>query len=56
VAAETAWRLARRPRPPRLTRYAISHLAVERTLALGAAREGLGLDPVPTSFDGALAW
>ncbi|MEU0664206.1 NAD-dependent epimerase/dehydratase family protein [Streptomyces lavendulocolor] len=56
VAAETAWRLTRRPRPPRLTRYAISHLAVERTLALGAARESLGLEPVPTSFDGALAW
>ncbi|WP_327737157.1 NAD(P)-dependent oxidoreductase [Streptomyces nojiriensis] len=56
VAAETAWRLARRPRPPRLTRYAISHLAVERTLALGAARRDLGFDPAPTSFDGAGAW
>ncbi|GGU68530.1 NAD-dependent epimerase/dehydratase family protein [Streptomyces lavendofoliae] len=56
VAAETVWRLTRRPRPPRLTRYAISHLSVERTLALGAARRDLGLDPAPTSFDGALTW
>ncbi len=54
--AETAWRLARRPHPPRLTRYAIAHLAMERTLDLTAAREGLGLRPTPTSFEGAGAW
>lgn len=56
AAAETLWRLGRRPRPPRITRYAISHLAVERTLALDAARRGLGFCPEPTSFRGALSW
>ena len=55
-AAETVWRLARRPHPPRLTRYAISHLAVERTLDLTAARERLGFHPEPTSFEGASRW
>ncbi|GAA4688566.1 NAD(P)-dependent oxidoreductase [Streptomyces chumphonensis] len=56
TAAETAWRLLRRPHPPRLTRYALSHLAVERTLDLGAARRDLGFDPGPTSFAGAAHW
>ncbi|MFJ2741502.1 NAD-dependent epimerase/dehydratase family protein [Streptomyces sp. NPDC087440] len=56
TAAETAWRLARRPGPPRITRYAISHLAEERTLALDAARKGLGFHPAPTSFDDAASW
>ncbi|GAA2344337.1 NAD(P)-dependent oxidoreductase [Dactylosporangium salmoneum] len=55
-AVEAAWRLARRPGPPRLTRYAISHLGLERTLDLGAARTRLGLDPAPTSFEGAAGW
>jgi nucleoside-diphosphate-sugar epimerase len=54
--AETAWRLAQRPHPPQLTRYAIAHLAVERTLDLTAARNRLGLRPTPTSFEGADAW
>jgi 2-alkyl-3-oxoalkanoate reductase len=43
-------------RPPRLTRYAVGHLAVERTLDLGAAREHLGYAPAPTSFAGASSW
>ncbi|MFC9972341.1 NAD-dependent epimerase/dehydratase family protein [Spirillospora sp. NPDC127200] len=56
AAAEGAFLLARRPEPPRLTRYAISHLAVERTLDITAAREALGYDPKPTSFAGAADW
>src|SRR5690606_5440321 len=54
--AEGAFLLARRPEPPRLTRYAISHLAVERTLDISAAREVLGYEPLPTTFAGAAAW
>jgi nucleoside-diphosphate-sugar epimerase len=53
---EALWRGLRRPQPPRLTRYAISHLAVERTLDLTAARTRLGYDPAPTSFAGAAGW
>lgn len=56
VTAETAWRLAKRPGPPRITRYAISHLAEERTLSLGAALHGLGFHPSPTSFRDAASW
>jgi 3-oxoacyl-[acyl-carrier-protein] synthase III len=56
AAAELAFKLTRRPHPPRLTRYAIGHLAVERTLDLGAARRLLGYRPAPTSFAGAAAW
>jgi hypothetical protein len=40
----------------RLTRYALSHLAVERTLDLTAARRDLGYAPAPTSFAGAAFW
>jgi nucleoside-diphosphate-sugar epimerase len=54
--AEAAWRITRRPRPPRLTRYAISQLAVERTLDLSRARTRLGFRPAPTSFAGAADW
>ncbi|XRQ04149.1 NAD-dependent epimerase/dehydratase family protein [Actinomadura welshii] len=54
--AEGVFLLANRPEPPRVTRYAISHLAVERTLDITAAREVLGYDPLPTSFAGAAAW
>lgn len=39
-----------------LTRYAVGHLGLERTLDLTAARAGLGLAPPPTSFDGAAGW
>jgi nucleoside-diphosphate-sugar epimerase len=41
---------------PRLTRYAVGHLAVERTLDITAARERLGYAPSPTSFTGAASW
>lgn len=44
-------RAARRPEPPRLTRYALSHLATERTYDLTVLREVLGVSPAPTSFD-----
>ncbi|MFE3450900.1 NAD-dependent epimerase/dehydratase family protein [Nonomuraea sp. NPDC059194] len=43
-------------RPPRLTRYAVGHLAVERTLDITKARELLGYEPAPTSFAGAGSW
>ncbi|GGS74539.1 NAD-dependent epimerase [Planobispora rosea] len=56
VAAETAFRLLGRADPPRLTRYAAGHLAVERTLDITAARERLGYRPDATSFAGAAAW
>ncbi|WP_067802263.1 NAD-dependent epimerase/dehydratase family protein [Actinomadura formosensis] len=56
TVAEGAFLLTRRPEPPRLTRYAIGHLAVERTLDITAARELLGYTPHATTFDGAAAW
>lgn len=55
-AIERLYRLAHSRKPPRLTRYAISHLAMERTLDLTAAREHLGFRPTPTSFQGAGGW
>lgn len=51
-AAEGAFLLARSPKPPRLTRYALGHLAVERTLDISAARKRLGYLPTPTDFTG----
>lgn len=54
--AETAHRLLRRRTPPRLTRYAVSHLAHERTLDITAARTALGYRPSVTSFAGAGDW
>jgi nucleoside-diphosphate-sugar epimerase len=56
AVAEGAFLLARRPAPPRLTRYALGHLAVERTLDITAARARLGFAPAPTSFSGAAWW
>ncbi len=56
AVAEGAFLLARRPEPPRITRYAISHLAVERTLDITAARKILGFDPAETTFKGAADW
>ncbi|MEJ2857777.1 MULTISPECIES: NAD-dependent epimerase/dehydratase family protein [unclassified Saccharothrix] len=56
TAAETAYRLARSTTPPRLTRYAISHLAHERTLDTTAARTHLNYRPAHTSFQGAHTW
>jgi nucleoside-diphosphate-sugar epimerase len=41
---------------PRLTRYAVSQLGMERTLDLTAARERLGFRPAPTSLEGAERW
>lgn len=43
-------------RRPRLTRYAVSQLGLERTLDISAAREQLGYRPGPTSLDGAEHW
>ncbi|MER6824723.1 NAD(P)-dependent oxidoreductase [Streptosporangium sp. NPDC000563] len=56
AVAETVSRLLRRPRPPRLTRYAAGHLAVERTLDITAARTRLGYHPSETSFEGSAGW
>lgn len=56
AAAEAAFLLARSPRPPRLTRYAISHLAQDRTYDITAARTALAYSPAPTSFKGAATW
>ncbi|MGC5010047.1 NAD-dependent epimerase/dehydratase family protein [Streptosporangium sp. DT93] len=56
AVAETAFRALRRPYPPRLTRYAVGHLAVERTLDITAARTRLGYRPSATSFAGAAGW
>ena len=53
---EAAYRLARRSTPPRLTRYAVGQLAVERTLDITAARTHLGYHPAATSFTGAAGW
>lgn len=41
---------------PRLTRYAVSQLGLERTLDLTAARTRLGYDPRPTTLAGAEEW
>ncbi|GAA5081794.1 NAD(P)-dependent oxidoreductase [Thermocatellispora tengchongensis] len=56
AVGETVYRLLGVRRPPRLTAYAVGHLAVERTLDISAARRALGYDPAPTSFAGAAAW
>lgn len=55
-AAEATHTLLRRRTPPRLTRYAVTHLAHERTLDITAARTALGYRPDPTSFAGAGDW
>jgi nucleoside-diphosphate-sugar epimerase len=41
---------------PRLTRYAVAQLGMERTLDLTRAREALGFRPAPTSLEGAEGW
>lgn len=41
---------------PRLTRYAVSQLGLERTLDLSAARQTLGYHPGPTTLVGAEDW
>jgi hypothetical protein len=55
AALETLHSVTRRGRP-RLTRYAVSQLGLERTLDLTAARERLGYRPRPTSLSGAENW
>jgi nucleoside-diphosphate-sugar epimerase len=54
-AVELAHRLNHRGRP-RVTRYAVSQLGLERTLDLTAARRQLGYLPKPTSLAGAERW
>jgi nucleoside-diphosphate-sugar epimerase len=56
AAVEGAFLLAGTAKPPRLTRYALGHLAVERTLDISAACKHLGYSPAETSFDGAASW
>jgi nucleoside-diphosphate-sugar epimerase len=56
LVAETTHTLLRRRTPPRLTRYAVLHLAHERTLDITAARTTLGYCPSPTEFTGAADW
>ncbi|HWR85101.1 MAG TPA: NAD(P)-dependent oxidoreductase, partial [Rhodoglobus sp.] len=41
---------------PRLTRYAVSQLGLERTLDLGTARQRLGYRPTATSLAGVEDW
>lgn len=41
---------------PRLTRYAVSQLGLERTLDLTKARRELGYSPTPTTLQGAETW
>ena len=55
AAAGLGERLAR-GRRPRITRYAVSQLGMQRTLDLTAARDRLGYRPGPTSLDGAQQW
>lgn len=45
-----------RRRRPRVTRYAVSQLGLERTLDLTAARERLGFEPGSTDLEGAEHW
>jgi len=58
VALPLAWlaEMTHHRTPPHLTRYAVRHLAHERTLDITAARTMLGYDPRPTSFRGAENW
>ncbi|WP_026313721.1 NAD-dependent epimerase/dehydratase family protein [Actinomadura flavalba] len=56
TAIEGTFLLTNRPNPPRLTRYALSHLAVERTLDITNARTYLPYHPTPTDFTGAANW
>jgi nucleoside-diphosphate-sugar epimerase len=54
AVAEAAARI--RARRPRVTRYAVSQLGLERTLDLTAARERLGYLPGSTDLEGAERW
>jgi nucleoside-diphosphate-sugar epimerase len=55
TAVELGHRVTNRGRP-RITRYAVSQLGLERTLDLTAARQRLGYRPRPTRLDGAERW
>jgi 2-alkyl-3-oxoalkanoate reductase len=55
TAAELLAKTTPTDRPPQLTRYAVRHLAHERTLDLAAAREHLNCQPTPTDLTSALA-
>lgn len=55
VAAESAHRALRRRTPPPITRYAVLHLAYERTLNTDKARAHLGYRPTVTDLGPALA-
>ncbi len=54
-ALESVHRATRRGRP-RITRYAVSQLGLERTLDLSAARTRLGFEPTPTTLADAEHW
>lgn len=54
-ALERTHRITRRG-TPRLTRYAVSQLGLERTLDLTAAQERLRFRPLPTTLAGAERW
>lgn len=56
AAFAAAGALEKLSRRPRLTRYAVSQLGLERTLDLTRAREQLGYMPGPTSLLGAEQW
>jgi nucleoside-diphosphate-sugar epimerase len=56
LLSETTHTLLRRRTPPRLTRYAVLHLAHERTLDITAARTALNYRPEPTNFTDAADW
>ncbi|HOW01251.1 MAG TPA: NAD(P)-dependent oxidoreductase [Rhodoglobus sp.] len=56
AAAVERLHLVTRAGRPRITRYAVSQLGLERTLDLTAAREKLGYRPRPTSLTGAERW
>ncbi len=54
TAAEASAKL--RKTRPRLTRYAVSQLGVERTFDTAAARDQLGFAPIATTLEGAENW
>ena len=64
IPFSAAWQAARfaelraalRHTRPRLTRYAVSQLGVERTFDIAAARRQLGYRPFTTTLSGAEAW
>jgi 2-alkyl-3-oxoalkanoate reductase len=56
VAFAAAAALEKLSRRPRLTRYAVSQLGLERTLDLTRTRELLGYTPGPTTLAGAEGW